>query len=134
VYQERDNVFEPGEMIVLYVEPVGFDHMPVLDEQGNTLYLMNVTANYTIASADGTELQTIQDVPVGSIVSHRPNTELFLELTITQVSPFPKGDYLITYDVQDAVSGETFEITKDVRVDGSDSSAEFFGCTCRGRG
>ena len=115
VYEERENVFEPGETIVLYVEPVGFGHEQVLDE-GNVLYVMNMTADYTIASADGTELQAIEDVPVGSIVSHRPNTELFLELSITQASPFPAGDYLISYAVTDEVSGESFELEKEVTV------------------
>jgi hypothetical protein len=116
VYEERENVFEPGETIVLYVEPVGFGHERVLDEEGDVLYLMNMTADYAIASADGTELQAIEDVPVGSIVSHRPNTELFLELSISQASPFPAGDYLISYAVTDEVSGESFELEKEVTV------------------
>src|SRR5919106_1834580 len=88
VYEERSNVFAPGETIVLYVEPVGFAHEQVIDEEGgsninSTLYLMNMTADYEIAAANGTELQLIEDVQVGSITSHRPNTEMFLTLTLT---------------------------------------------------
>src|ERR671924_1917116 len=50
VYEERSNVFAPGETIVLYVEPVGFDHKQILDDQGNTQqYLMNFTADFLIA-------------------------------------------------------------------------------------
>jgi hypothetical protein len=116
VYEEHENVFRPGEKIVLYVEPVGFDHEQVLDDQGNTLYLMNMSADYTIASANGTELQTIEGIPVGSIISHRPNTELFLELTLTQESPLPVGDYLITYAVTDEVSGESFQLEKEITI------------------
>ncbi|AFU60092.1 hypothetical protein Ngar_c31760 [Candidatus Nitrososphaera gargensis Ga9.2] len=116
VYQEHGNVFRPGETMVLYVEPVGFDHEQVIDEEGNTLYLMNMTADYVIASGNGTELQVIEDIPVGSIVSHRSNMELFLELTLTQASPFPVGDYLITYVVTDEVSGESFMLEKQVTV------------------
>src|SRR5919112_1444588 len=94
VYEERSNVFSPGETIVLYVEPVGFAHEQVIDEEGgsnnnSTLYLMNMTADYEIAAANGTELQLIEDVQVGSITSHRPNTEMFLTLTLAQeVQPF----------------------------------------------
>src|ERR687896_2328044 len=65
VYEERSNIFAPGERIVLYVEPVGFGHRQILDEEGNstnTLYLMNITADYKIASANGTELQLIEDM------------------------------------------------------------------------
>jgi hypothetical protein len=116
VYREHGNVFRPGETMVLYVEPIGFRHERVFDEQGNAFYLMNMTADYVIASGNGTELQTIEDVPVGSIVSHRPNTELFLELTLTQASPFPVGDYLITYVVTDEVSGESFMLEKKITV------------------
>lgn len=122
VYEEHGSVFEPGETIVLYTELVGYDHMPVLDDRGNTLYLMNMTADYSIASANGTELQAIEDVPAGSIVSHRPNTELFLELTLLQENPFPEGDYLITYAVTDEVSGESFALEKQVTVAETTSS------------
>jgi len=116
VYEEHPAVFTPGETIVLYVEPVGFKHGTVLDDMGNTLYLMNLTADYTIADASGAVLQTIEDVPVGSIVSHRPNTELFFELTLTQDSPFPVGGYLLTYAVTDEVSGESFTIERQITV------------------
>jgi hypothetical protein len=49
VYEEhKSNVFKPGEPIVLYVEPVGFTHMPISDGGGLTnnikLYLINITA------------------------------------------------------------------------------------------
>src|SRR5215213_6984771 len=119
VYEERSNVFAPGETIVLYVEPVGFAHRQIIDEGGNnnTLYFMNMTADYEIAAANGTELQLIEDVQAGSITSHRPNTEMPLTLTITpEVQPLPIGDYIITYSVTDEVSGESFELEKEITV------------------
>jgi hypothetical protein len=121
VYEERSNVFAPGERIVLYVEPVGFGHRQILDEEGNsnnTLYLMNITADYKIASANGTELQLIEDMPpVVNITSHRQNTEMFLTLTLTQdVQSLPIGEYVITYSVTDEVSGESFQLEKEITV------------------
>jgi hypothetical protein len=131
VYEERSNIFAPGETIVLYVEPVGFAHEQVIDEEGGSnnntmLYLMNMTADYEIAAANGTELQLIEDVQVGSIISHRPNTEMFLTLTLTperfgiieafEVQPLPIGSYVITYSVTDEVSGESFQLEKDITV------------------
>ena len=122
VYEERSDVFAPGETIVLYVEPVGFAHEQVIGEEGgsnnnSTLYLMNMTADYEIAAANGTELQLIEDVQVGSITSHRPNTEMFLTLTLApEVQPFPVGNYVITYSVTDEVSGESFELEKEITV------------------
>ena len=122
VYEERSNIFAPGETIVLYVEPVGFAHEQIIDEKGggnnNTmLYLMNMTADYEIAAANGTELQLIEDVQVGSITSHRPNTEMFLTLTLApEVQPLPIGSYVITYSVTDEVSGESFQLEKEITV------------------
>ena len=128
VYEERNNIFAPGETIVLYVEPVGFGHEQVMDEGGDSngnnnnnnttmLYLMNITADYEIAAANGTEIQLIEDVQAGNITSHRPNTEMFLTLTITpDVQPLPIGSYVITYSVNDEVSDESFQLEKDVII------------------
>jgi hypothetical protein len=96
---------------------VGFDHRQILDEEGNTLYLINMTAGYEIASANGTELQLIEDVPVVNITSHRPNTEMFLTLTLTQdVQSLPLGNYIITYSVTDEISGKSFQVEKEITV------------------
>ena len=125
VYEERSNIFEPGETIVLYVEPVGFAHKQVIDEErgsnNNTLlYLMNMTSDYKIAAANGTELelQLIEDEQgLRNITSHRPNTEMYLTLTLTpEVQPLPVGRYVITYSVTDEISGESFELEKDITV------------------
>jgi hypothetical protein len=122
VYEERSNIFAPGETIVLYVEPVGFAHKQVIDKEGdgnnNTmLYLMNMTADYEIAAANGTKLQLIEDVQVGNVTSHRPNTEMFLTLTLTpEVQSLPIGSYVITYSVTDEISGESFNLEKNITV------------------
>jgi hypothetical protein len=125
VYEERNNIFAPGETIVLYVEPVGFAHEQIIDERGNsnnntTLYLMNMTADYEIAAANGTELelQLIEDVQdLRNITSHRPNTEMFLTLTLTpEIQPLPIGTYVITYYLTDEISGERFQLEKDITI------------------
>ncbi len=126
VYEERSNIFVPGETIVLYVEPVGFAHEQVIDGGGGDsnnstmLYLMNMTADYEIAAANGTELELrrIEDVQdLRNITSHRPNTEMFLTLTLTpEVQPLPIGNYVITYYVTDEISGESFQLEKDITI------------------
>ena len=125
VYEERNNIFAPGETIVLYVEPVGFAHEQIIDERGDsnnntTLYLMNMTADYEIAAANGTELelQLIEDVQdLRNITSHRPNTEMFLTLTLTpEIQPLPIGTYVITYSLTDGISGESFQLEKDITI------------------
>ena len=125
VYEERSNIFAPGETIVLYVEPVGFAHKQIIDEERGSnnstmLYLMNMTSDYDIAAANGTEIeiQLIEDKQgLRNITSHRPNTEMYLTLTLTpEVQPLPIGSYIITYSVTDEISGESFELEKDITV------------------
>jgi hypothetical protein len=125
VYEERSNIFAPGETIVLYLEPVGFAHKQIIDEERGSnnstmLYLMNMTSDYKIAAANGTELelQLIEDKQgLRNITSHRPNTEMYLTLTLTpEVQPLPIGSYVITYSVTDEISGESFELEKDITV------------------
>ena len=125
VYEERSNIFAPGETIVLYVEPVGFAHKQIIDEERGSnnstmLYLMNMTSDYKIAAANGTELelQLIEDKQgLRNITSNRPNTEMYLTLTLTpEVQPLPIGSYVITYSVTDEISGESFELEKDITV------------------
>jgi hypothetical protein len=121
------NVFRPGETMLLYVEPVGFGHQPITDastqDGGNstatsrTLYLINMTVDIIISDSSGSQLQTIEDLPVASFISHRQNTEFSLELTLSQEEPFPVGDYIITYVINDEVSGQSFQIDKRITID-----------------
>jgi hypothetical protein len=129
VYREHipANVFRPGETIVLYVEPVGFAHQPIADttnqDGGNgtattrNLYLIDMTADIIISDSTGTELQTIEDLPIANLISHRPTTEVGMTLTLSQEQPFPVGDYIITYIINDEVSGQRFEIDKMISID-----------------
>jgi hypothetical protein len=136
VYKEHvpANVFRPGETIVLYVEPIGFGHQPLTDPASSsqdgsdngsttTLYLVNMTADYVISDSNGTELQTIEDVPVGNLISHRQNLELFLTLTLRQDEPFPLGDYIVSYVIHDPVSGQSFQIDRPITIDDNTPTA-----------
>jgi len=129
IYREHTppNVFRPGETIVLYVEPIGFGHQPIADastqEGGNststtgTFYLINMTVDIIISDPTGTVLQTLEDLPAGNIISHRKLTEFPLEVTLTQESPFPAGEYILTYVVHDGVTGQSFQIDRTVTID-----------------
>ena len=119
------NVFRPGETIVLYMEPVGFGHEPIITLNGSnsdadgsrTLYQINMTADYVISDSDGTVLATIEDLPAANLVSHRQNTEFSLTLTLSQEEPFPVGDYIISYVVHDHVTGQSFQIDRSITID-----------------
>jgi hypothetical protein len=122
------NIFRPGETIVLYIEPVGFGHEPIIDTNtadtsnssapaSRTLYLINMTADYIISDSAGNVLATIEDLPASSLISHRQNTEFSLTLTLSQEEPFPIGDYMISYIVHDDVTGQSFQIDRSITID-----------------
>jgi hypothetical protein len=117
IYEERkSNVFKPGETFLLYVEPLGYTYGTVTDEDGNTLYTMNFTLDFIISDKNGNVLGGQEDIPVSNIVSYHQNKELNLDISIDQSSPFPPGDYIITYRITDENSGKSFDIRKDVTV------------------
>jgi hypothetical protein len=129
VYREHvpTNVFRPGETMVLYAEPVGFGHQPIIDasstqDGGNsttsrTLYLINMIVDIIIYDSSGTELETLENLPGASLISHRQITEFPLEVTLSQEAPFPVGDYIITYVVHDQVTGQSFQIDRRITID-----------------
>ena len=110
------NTFAPGETMYLYVEPVGFTHSPRSNASVNTQYTIDISADINISAPNGTELASIIDVPVIKVTSYQKKTELSLLLTLTQIKPFPIGDYNIKYVVKDNHSGKTFDITKEITI------------------
>ena len=122
------NVFRPGETIVLYMEPVSFGHQPITvtsvdglggaDNASRTLYLIDITADMYGTDSSGTQVFAIEDIPVGeNLISHRQMTEMPLTLTLTQEEPFPVGDYVITYVLHDGVTGQSFQIDRQITID-----------------
>ena len=122
------NVFRPGETIVLYMEPVGFGHEPITDTSfdglgaadnaSRTMYLIDITADMYGTDSSGTQVFAIEDIPVGeNLVSHRQMTEMPLTLTLTQEEPFPVGDYIITYVLHDSVTGQSFQLDRQITID-----------------
>ena len=118
MYDEKEsNVFAPGETFLLYVEPVGYSYGNIT-ENGDQLYTMNFTADFTISTPNGTILAGQEDLPLSNLISHHQNKELMLQMSIDQTSPFPSGDYVLRYTFTDENSGESFDIEKNVTVQG----------------
>lgn len=116
VYDKKSsNTFRPGEDIMLYIEPAGFDYGTIPD--GNkTLYTIEFSADFAISDTDGNLLTDQQEIPVSEIVSHHQNKEVFIPFTITQTTPFPAGNYVITYTIHDINSGKSFDIVKEIEI------------------
>ena len=122
MYQERgSNVFQPGETMVLYIEPVGFKYNNLTDDQGKSLYSINFDASFTIYDKDGNAVSEPVNTPISSIISHYKNKEVFIPFTITQSSPFPPGEYSIKYSIMDENSGNVFDLDKNITIAGGNT-------------
>lgn len=117
VYDEKEsNTFSPGEDIILYIEPVGFEYGTATDGADKTLYTMDFTADFTISDTEGNVLTGQQGLPVDRIVLPYQEKKLFIPFTITQEEPFPLGNYIITYTIHDTNSGKSFDIVKEIII------------------
>ncbi len=121
VYQEhKSTTFRAGEPIILYVEPVGFTHIPLKVGANNTkLYLVNLTAGILVSDKQGNVLFGKENIPLLNVISHNKNTEVSVRLSVTQSSPFPAGKYVIAYTVNDVPSGKSFKIVRNIAISGS---------------
>ena len=117
IYDKKmSNTFRPGETIILYIEPAGFEYGTQTDDGNNTLYTIDFTADFAISDTEGNVLTKQQGLLVSDIVTHSQNKEVFIPFTITQTSPFPPGNYIITYTIHDENSGKSFDIVKEVVI------------------
>jgi hypothetical protein len=117
MYDEKEsNTFSPGEDIILYIEPVGFEYGTATDGADKTLYTMDFTADFTISDTEGNVLTGQQGLPVDRIVLPYQEKKLFIPFTITQEEPFPPGNYIITYTIHDTNSGKSFDIVKEIVI------------------
>jgi hypothetical protein len=117
MYDERSsNVFQPGETMILYIEPVGFVYKNLTDSQGNSLYSMKFSGSATIYNGNGKKLTEPIEIPINELISHYKNKEVILPFTLSQSSPFPPGDYIIKYTISDSNSGNSFDIVKNIVI------------------
>src|SRR6476620_3150373 len=84
--------------------------------KSETLYLSNFTADVIISDKAGKVLVGVQNLPVSEILSHHKNNEISLTVSLTQSNPFPVGDYMVKYLIRDVLSGNTFQIVKNIKV------------------
>jgi hypothetical protein len=77
-----------------------------------------MTADIYGTDSSGTQIFAVEDLPIASnLISHSQMTEIPMTLTLTQEEPFPVGDYIITYVVHDQVTGQSFQLDRQITID-----------------
>lgn len=106
MYQTRqNNTFIQGETFLIYAEPK--NHTTKEIEQG--LYEIHIKEDIYILDMEGNILWGQKDFLDYHIFSHSPNKEIFITNSITQDTPFPKGEYQFQLVLKDVFSQKTIE-------------------------
>ena len=114
--EKNSSIFNTSQRILLYIEPIGFEHEPIIDAEGNKLYLINITAIITMEDDKGNEVPSIEDVQDYIFKSHNKITELYLPIDLDLTSSLPPANYVITYTLTDNISKEYFDIQKNITI------------------
>ena len=93
-----DNVFKPGEVILIYVEPVGFGWRKV-----DGLYSSVITADFEIQTPEGKILGGQKKFGRFTIAGQDRNIEYMMHLTYN-VTGLAEGEYIVSTVFHDEVS------------------------------
>jgi len=115
VYTTRkSNRYKQGEKVRVYVEPGSFKY-----KRGSEgMFRFGFTVDFALAKTDGKILGGQQDFGRFPFKSHRPNTEIFLDLKFT-LTGLPAGKYIMKITVHDMISKEIETIDMPIEfIDG----------------
>jgi hypothetical protein len=120
-YITKDNVFNPLDNIVLYVEPVGYGYDQKKIGKSNNINIINITANIKIADPFGNKPQInnlSRDIIMANapLYSYNKKTEIYLYIPIVPNHPWSKGEYNIEYTITDLNKRESFILEKGILI------------------
>jgi hypothetical protein len=114
VYTERSNqVYKPGEKILLYLEPVGYGYGA--DGLGNIQIALSL--DLTVFSVSGEKIGTWKNIGRIRVASHRYNRELFFKLSIS-LNGVEKGKYRAAFVLHDETSKKMASFTTNFEIAG----------------
>lgn len=113
LYNQRENAtFAPGETFFIYGEAKNY----TIKESQNNLYEIYLKEDLYILDQDNNILFGQADFLDYHITSHSKNSDLFINNTITQTSPFPVGNYKFRLALKDVFSQKTTEVIIEFTV------------------
>lgn len=114
MYQIREDAnFAQGETFYIYAEPKNYS----IKENEQGLFEIHFKQDLYITDMEGDILWGKKDYLEFHVLSHKPNSEVHITNTVTQESPFPKGEYQFQMVLKDVLSQKTVEQTIDFIVE-----------------
>jgi hypothetical protein len=113
VYKPRaGNVFNAGEPLIAYLEPVGMGWAP----QDGALFHSLLTADFEIRSPDGQVLAGKREFGRFEFVSHEQNKEIRTDVTVN-LTGASAGKYVLGVTYHDTVTGKSanFDLPFEIR-------------------
>lgn len=95
-----DNVFKPGEVIVIYLEPVGLGW-----RKAGSVYNSVLLADFEIQTSDGKILGGQKNFGRFALSGQDRNSEYMIHLTYN-VTGLPEGEFIVSTLFHDEVSGK----------------------------
>lgn len=118
IYTKRkSNRYKPGEQVRVYMEPSSFKYK----RSSEGLFNFGFSVDFVLAKTDGEILGGQQDFGRFPFESHRPNTEIFLDLKFS-LTGLPADKYVMKITVHDMISKEIKAI--DVPIEFTDGELE----------
>lgn len=112
VYSERpNNVYEKGEPILIYLEPLGYHHQ----RRKDGMYEFGMRADFILKDDKGAILGGQEDFQRIAMVSHHPNQEMFLSLTYRFSGLLP-GKYTIVTTIHDLHGKATTAVENPIQI------------------
>lgn len=111
-YEPRpDNLYKPGEVVYLYLEPVGFTQ-----EEKDGYYLMGLATDFIVQKEDGTIIGGKENFGKWELKNRNFITgfHLNLDYTLTNVKP---GTYIIKTVLRDLLSSKSVAVETPVRFE-----------------
>ncbi len=105
------STFAPGEKLLTYLEPVGYEWKP----QDGGLFTFGVTTDFEILTRDGKVLGGQRAFQTLDLNSHYKNREFFVSLTLT-IDGIEPGDYILAYTIHDNVSGKIARVEQPFSI------------------
>jgi hypothetical protein len=109
-----DNVYRPGEPLIIYMEPVGFK---VLRNKTRGVYRYKLNADFNLVDAWGRVVGGRRSFGQFGEEVHQFPDRFPLTFTIS-LAGLPPGDYKVETILRDMIAKKSYTVTTPIRIEG----------------